>query len=105
MRSSRPRGPRRGRGPHGTAARRLTTARPGDPVIFSLRPQRGHCLYCSIGRSIVCDGINHTTRYMLFDVTTRMSHRGEGLNQLARIGTIAEKVVCPAEQLVAIRKD
>ena len=28
-----------------------------------------------------------------------------GINQLARIGTFAEKVVCPAEQLVPIRKD
>jgi len=83
----------------------VTTVKPGDHVIFSFRPQCGHCLYCSIGRSILCDGHNDTPRFMLFDGTTRMSHRGEGLNQLARIGTFAEKVVCPAEQLVAIRKD
>src|SRR5213078_4121685 len=67
--------------------------------------QCGQCLYCSIGRSILCDGHNDTPRFMLFDGTTRMSRNGEGLNQLARIGTFAEKVVCPAEQLVAIRKD
>src|SRR2546421_12266798 len=83
----------------------VTTVKPGDHVIFSFRPQCGHCLYCSIGRSILCDGHNDTPRFMLFDGTTRMSHKGEGLNQLARIGTFAEKVVCPAEQLVPIRKD
>src|SRR5688572_27719342 len=83
----------------------VTTVKPGDHVIFSFRPQCGHCLYCSIGRSILCDGHNDTPRFMLFDGTTRMSRNGEGLNQLARIGTFAEKVVCPAEQLVPIRKE
>jgi NDMA-dependent alcohol dehydrogenase len=83
----------------------VSTVKPGDHVIFSFRPQCGHCLYCSIGRSILCDGHNDTPRFMLFDGTTRMSRNGEGLNQLARIGTFAEKVVCPAEHLVPIRKD
>ena len=41
----------------------------------------------------------------MFDGTPRLSRNGEGLNQLARIGTFAEKVVCPAEQLVPIRHD
>src|SRR5205823_7382492 len=50
-------------------------------------------------------GHNDTPRFMLFDGTTRMSVKGEPLNQLARIGTFAEKVVCPAEQLVPMRKD
>src|SRR5207244_591989 len=44
-------------------------------------------------------------RCMLCDGTTRMAVKGEPLNQLARIGTFAEKVVCPAEQLVPMRKD
>jgi S-(hydroxymethyl)glutathione dehydrogenase/alcohol dehydrogenase len=83
----------------------VVTVKPGDHVIFSFRPQCGHCLYCSTGRSILCDGHNDTPRFMLFDGTTRMSRNGEGLNQLARIGTFAEKVVCPAEHLVPIRKD
>src|SRR5512145_1467171 len=83
----------------------VTTVKPGDHVIFSFRPQCGHCLYCSIGRSVLCDGHNDTPRFVMFDGTTRLSRNGEGLNQLARIGTFSEKVVCPAEQLVPIRQD
>ena len=83
----------------------VTTVKPGDHVIFSFRPQCGHCLYCSIGRSILCDGHNDTPRWVMFDGTPRLSRNGEGLNQLARIGTFAENVVCPAEQLVPIRHD
>ena len=83
----------------------VTAVKPGDHVIFSFRPQCGHCLYCSIGRSVLCDGHNDTPRWVMFDGTPRLSRNGEGLNQLARIGTFAEKVVCPAEQLVPIRGD
>ncbi len=83
----------------------VTTVKPGDHVIFSFRPQCGHCLYCSIGRSVLCDGHNDTPRWVMFDGTPRLSRNGEGLNQLARIGTFSEMVVCPAEQLVPIRKD
>jgi S-(hydroxymethyl)glutathione dehydrogenase/alcohol dehydrogenase len=83
----------------------VTTVKAGDHVIFSFRPQCGHCLYCSIGRSVLCDGHNDTPRWVMFDGTARLSRNGESLNQLARIGTFAEKVVCPAEQLVPIRPD
>src|SRR5262245_46568488 len=83
----------------------VTAVKPGDPVIFSFRPQCGHCFYCSIGRSVLCDGHNDTPRFVMFDGTQRLSRNGEGLNQLARIGTFAEKVVCPAEHLVPILQD
>jgi Zn-dependent alcohol dehydrogenase len=41
----------------------------------------------------------------MLDGTHRLSRQGQGLNQLARIGTFAERVVCPAEMLVPIRKE
>jgi Zn-dependent alcohol dehydrogenase len=41
----------------------------------------------------------------MFDGTHRLRRDGEPLNQMARIGTFAEQVVCPAEQLVPIRKE
>ena len=63
----------------------VANVKPGDHVIFSFRPQCGRCLYCSIGRSILCDG--------------------QDIFQMARIGTFAESVVCPAEMLVPIRKE
>ena len=83
----------------------VTNVKPGDHIIFSFRPQCGRCLYCSLGRSILCDGHNDTPRFVLFDGTQRMSVTGQGLNQMARIGTFAEQVVCPAEHLVPIRHD
>jgi S-(hydroxymethyl)glutathione dehydrogenase/alcohol dehydrogenase len=83
----------------------VTGVKPGDHVIFSFRPHCGRCLYCSIGRSVLCDGHNDTPRFVMFDGTTRLSRNGEGLHQLARLGTFAETVVCPAEQLVPIRPD
>jgi len=82
----------------------VTTVKPGDHVIFSFRPQCGRCLYCSMGRSILCDG--HTSpRWGMLDGTYRLKRNGQDIYQMARIGTFSELVVCPAEMLVPIRKE
>jgi len=73
-------------------------------VIFSFRPHCGRCFYCSIGRTILCDG--HTSaRWAMLDGTHRLHQDGAPINQMARIGTFSEKVVCPAEMLVPIRHE
>jgi S-(hydroxymethyl)glutathione dehydrogenase/alcohol dehydrogenase len=41
----------------------------------------------------------------MHDGSARIKLNGEPVNQMARIGTFSEMVVCPAEQLVAVRKD
>ncbi|HXH84935.1 MAG TPA: Zn-dependent alcohol dehydrogenase [Candidatus Tectomicrobia bacterium] len=82
----------------------VTTVRPGDHVVFSFRPHCGRCLYCSIGRSILCDG-HASPRWLMLDGTHRLRRNGQPLNQMARIGTFAESVVCPAEMLVPIRRE
>jgi S-(hydroxymethyl)glutathione dehydrogenase/alcohol dehydrogenase len=82
----------------------VTNVKPGDHVIFSFRPQCGRCLYCSIGRSILCDG-HQTARWAMLDGTCRLTRDGQDIFQMARIGTFAESVVCPAEMLVPIRKE
>jgi NDMA-dependent alcohol dehydrogenase len=82
----------------------VANVKPGDHVIFSFRPHCGRCFYCSIGRSILCDG--HTSpRWLMLDGTHRLTRGGKGVNQMARIGTFSEWVVCPAEMLVPIRKE
>jgi NDMA-dependent alcohol dehydrogenase len=82
----------------------VTHVRPGDHVIFSFRPHCGRCLYCSTGRTILCDG--HTApRGLMLDGTYRLRHHGRGIAQMARIGTFAERAVCPAEMLVPIRSE
>ena len=78
--------------------------RKGDHIIFSFRPQCGRCLYCSIGRSILCDG-HASPRWGMLDGTYRLKRNGQDIYQMARIGTFSEKVVCPAEMLVPIRKE
>ena len=83
----------------------VTNVKKGDHVIFSFRPNCGHCPYCSRGRSVLCIGHNDTSRFVMHDGTTRVKLNGEPLNTMARIGTFTEYSVCPAEQLVPIRKD
>ena len=77
----------------------------GDHVIFSFRPHCGHCAYCSKGRSVLCVGHNDTPATGLYDGTTRLKFNGESVNQMSRIGTFGEYVVCSEENVVAIRKD
>src|SRR3989337_2577104 len=62
----------------------VTGLKAGDHVIFSFRPQCGRCLYCSIGRSILCDG-HPSVRWAMLDGTTRLTRNGQDIFQMARI--------------------
>jgi S-(hydroxymethyl)glutathione dehydrogenase / alcohol dehydrogenase len=77
----------------------------GDHVIFSFRENCGRCRYCTAGRVVLCNGRASAPRGLLFDGTARMHLNGTPVNQMARIGTFSEYVVCPAEQVVPVRKD
>src|SRR5215468_4284945 len=83
----------------------VTSVKPGDHVIFSFRPHCGRCSYCSQGRTVLCTGRNDTPRWLMHDGTARIKLNGEPINQMARIGTFSEYVVCPAEQVVTVRRD
>lgn len=83
----------------------VDNVRRGDPVIFSFRPHCGHCRYCASGRTVLCVGHNDTPRWRMHDGSARLKLNGEPVNQVARIGTFSEEVVCPAEQVVKIRPD
>jgi len=82
----------------------VNNVKTGDHVIFSFRPHCGHCSYCSRGRTVLCVGHNDTPRWRMHDGTARVKLNGEPVNQMARIGTFSEYVVCPAEQVVSVRK-
>src|SRR5262249_35123322 len=60
--------------------------------------------YCSIGRSILCDG-HQSVRWAMLDGTCRLRRDGKDIFQMARIGTFSDHVVCPAEMLIPIRKE
>jgi S-(hydroxymethyl)glutathione dehydrogenase / alcohol dehydrogenase len=82
----------------------VSNVRAGDHIIFSFRPQCGRCLYCSTGRSILCDG-HQSVRWAMLDGTCRLKRDGKDIFQMARIGTFSEHVVCPAEMLIPIRNE
>ena len=77
----------------------------GDHVIFSFRPHCGRCNYCARGRTVLCTGHDDTPRWVMHDGTARVRLNGEPINVMARIGTFSEYSVCPAEQVVRVRKD
>jgi S-(hydroxymethyl)glutathione dehydrogenase/alcohol dehydrogenase len=83
----------------------VTSVKPGDHVVFSFRPHCGRCRYCTQGRTVLCIGRASVPPGTLYDGTLRIKHKGEGINQMARIGTFAEEVVVPEEMVVSIRKD
>jgi S-(hydroxymethyl)glutathione dehydrogenase/alcohol dehydrogenase len=83
----------------------VATVKPGDHVIFSFRPHCGRCRYCTQGRTVLCIGHANVPPGTLFDGTLRLKHKGQGISQMARIGTFAEEVVVPEEMVVPIRKD
>lgn len=76
----------------------------GDRVIFSFRPNCGHCEHCVRGIPVLCNG-HKAPRQLMHDGTARVRVRGQPLFVSSRLGTFAERVVCPEEQAVAIHHD
>src|SRR5438477_937178 len=82
----------------------VTGVEPGDHVVLSFRPACGVCRLCAMGRSVLCEG-RTGDRFKMFDGTARVHRNGEDLLVLGRVGSFAEKVVVPAEQVVPVAKD
>ncbi len=82
----------------------VTSVTPGDHAILSFRPSCGSCRLCTIGRSVMCEGYTGN-RFMMHDGTARVHRNGEDLLVMGRMGSFAEYVVMPAEQVIPVRKD
>jgi S-(hydroxymethyl)glutathione dehydrogenase/alcohol dehydrogenase len=85
--------------------RGVTGLKRDDHVIFSFKANCGHCAPCTRGRPVLCTGYNDTPGVVMLDGTTRLKLNGEAVNQMARIGTFSEYVICSERSVVAIRKD
>jgi len=83
----------------------VTRVRKDDHVIFSFKASCGHCAPCTKGRPVLCSGHNDTAGVVMLDGTTRLKLNGEAVNQMARIGTFSEYVICSVENVVPIRRD
>jgi len=82
----------------------VTGVNPGDHAVLSFRPACGVCRLCAMGRSVLCEG-RTGERFKMLDGTARVHRNGQELAVLGRMGSFAERVVVPAEQVVPVRKD
>ena len=78
--------------------------RPGQKVILNFRANCGACHYCTIGRPVLCDGIE-TPRVHMFDGTNRLRKGSQEINHMARTACFAEYAVVPESGAVPVRDD
>src|SRR5438876_2333798 len=82
----------------------VSGVKPGDHAVLSFRPACGACRLCAMGRSVLCEG-RTGDRFKMHDGTARVHRNGQELSVLGRVGSFAERVVVPAEQVVTVRPD
>src|SRR5262249_18166985 len=82
----------------------VSGVQPGDHAVLSFRPACGVCRLCAQGRGVLFEGRTNG-RFKMHDGTARVHRNGEDLSVLGRVGSFAEQVVIPAEQVVPVRKD
>jgi len=82
----------------------VTGIQPGDHAVLSFRPACGNCRQCALGRSVLCEG-RTGDRFKMHGGTARVHWNGDDISVLSRMGSFAERVVIPAEQVGPVRKD
>jgi S-(hydroxymethyl)glutathione dehydrogenase/alcohol dehydrogenase len=82
----------------------VTGIKAGDRAALSFRPWCGRCRLCIIGKSVLCEGYTGD-RFKMHDGTSRVHRNGQDIGVLGRMGSFAEYVVMPAEQVVPIEQD
>jgi alcohol dehydrogenase/S-(hydroxymethyl)glutathione dehydrogenase/alcohol dehydrogenase len=75
----------------------------GDHVVLAWLAQCGECFYCVHGQAELCEraGLSFA-RSNLPDGTTRLSHHGVPVFQMAGLGTFAQHCVVPARSAVRV---
>ncbi|MEM7255148.1 MAG: Zn-dependent alcohol dehydrogenase [Pseudomonadota bacterium] len=82
----------------------VTRLSPGQHVILNFRANCGACHYCTVGRPVLCDGIE-TPRTSMFDGTNRLHKNGTPIHHMARTACFAEYTVVPESGAVPVRSD
>lgn len=76
---------------------------PGDRVVLSWLAQCGECFYCVKGQPQLCETAGVAfAKGALLDGTTRYSRGGEGIFQMAGLGTFSRHCVVPARSAIKI---
>ena len=72
----------------------VTRVKPGQKVILNFRANCGNCHYCTVGRPVLCDGIE-SPRVFMFDGTNRLHKGSQPIHHMARTACFAEYTVVP----------
>ena len=82
----------------------VTRVTPGDHVILNFRANCGTCHHCTVGRPVLCDGIE-TPRTAMFDGTVRLHRNGEDIHHFTRVSSFAEFAVVPESGAVPVTRN
>lgn len=82
----------------------VSRVKKGDHVILNFRPNCGTCHHCTVGRPVLCDGIE-TDRWMMFDGTCRLHKGDQDIYHMTRTASFSEYAVVPESGAVPVRKD
>jgi S-(hydroxymethyl)glutathione dehydrogenase/alcohol dehydrogenase len=77
----------------------------GDHVVTQFHPQCGECYYCKHDQGYQCEKGAMAALGGMLDGSTRLTHDGEPLRQMAMVGTFAEEAVIPEISAVKVPKE
>ena len=84
----------------------VTRLKEGDHVVMAFMPACGHCRWCARGASALCDyGAVIMEGMPISDGIPRIRARGQGLRQIALLGTFAPYTVVHEDSCVKIDDD
>ena len=76
--------------------------KPGDHFITSWMPYCGHCRFCMMGKSNLCDNGAFLMQGTMLDGTQRLHARGKGMGGVDLLGTFSQWNVIPESAIVKI---
>ena len=79
--------------------------KPGDHFISSWMPYCGHCRFCMMGKSNLCDNGAFLMQGTMLDGTQRLHARGKGMGGVDLLGTFSQWNVIPENAVVKIEPD
>ncbi|MDP1820454.1 MAG: Zn-dependent alcohol dehydrogenase [Acidimicrobiales bacterium] len=83
----------------------VSSLAPGDHVVLSFVPACGSCFYCARDQGFLCEKSAMAAGGGLLDGTTRLTHGGQGLGQMAMCGTFGNYAIVPEISAVKIDDD
>jgi S-(hydroxymethyl)glutathione dehydrogenase/alcohol dehydrogenase len=80
----------------------VTNLKPGDHFISSWMPYCGHCRFCMMGKTNLCDNGQYLIAGTMLDGTQRLHARGVGMGGVDLLGTFSQWNVIPESCVVKI---